>query len=150
VFRSAAADDPVRDPTLPTPGTDGGYTGQMSLNYWQTRYVPSVTGLDGPGLWITPGARGLCISDPQTSACMMLSSQDSTGIVGATTLGAHQETISGLVPDGNPTVTLVLTSGARKSIRVIDDNVYEATVPGRVVAIIVRNTSGRIERHSLQ
>ena len=43
--------------------------GEMGLNYWQTRYISSVTGLDGPGLWITPGARGLCISDPQAGGC---------------------------------------------------------------------------------
>jgi hypothetical protein len=32
----------------------------------------------------------------------------------------------------------------------VDHNVYEATVPGRVVAIIARNTSGKLERKSLQ
>jgi hypothetical protein len=63
LFRSAPADDLAHDPNLPTPGTG------MGLNYWQTRYVPSVTGLDGPGLWITPGAKGLCISDPQAGTC---------------------------------------------------------------------------------
>jgi len=150
LFRSVPTDDPARDPTLPTPGTDGGYIGEMRLNYWQTRYVASVTGLDGRGLWITPGTRGLCMSDPQTSGCGMLSSLRSTGFIGGATLGAHQETISGLVPDGNPTVTIVLASGARKTVPVVDDNVYEATVPGRIVAIIARNTAGQIERKTLQ
>lgn len=41
-----------------------GYGGEMRLNHWQTRYVSSVTGLDGRGLRIMPGARGLCINDP--------------------------------------------------------------------------------------
>ncbi len=152
LFRSVPADDLAHDTALPTPGTNGGYVGAMRLNYWQTRYVPSVTGLDGHGLWITPGTRGLCISDRQTSGCEMLNSRDSTGIIGAAATfgGAHQETISGLVPDGNPTVTLVLASGARKTVPVVDYNVYEATVSGHVVAIIAHNTSGRIERKTLQ
>jgi hypothetical protein len=52
------------------------------------------------------------------------------------------------VPDGNRTVTIVLADGARKALPVID-NVYEATVPGRIVAIINKNTAGRTERHAL-
>jgi hypothetical protein len=58
LFRSVPADDPAHDWRLPTPGTGAGYEGEMGLNYWQSRYVPSVTGLDGRGLWITPGTRG--------------------------------------------------------------------------------------------
>ena len=54
LFRSTPPDTPAQDWRLPTPGTTGGYIGQMRLNYWQTRYIPDVTGLDGAGLWITP------------------------------------------------------------------------------------------------
>lgn len=149
LFRSVPADDPARDPQLPTPGTDGGYVGQMRLNYWQSRYIPSVTGLDGRGIWVTPGARGLCISDPQTTGCGMLNSRDSSGFIGVGTVGPHEQTLSGLVPDGNPTVTIVLANGTRKTVPVID-NVYEATFSGRAIAIINRDTSGRITRRSLQ
>jgi hypothetical protein len=120
----------------------------MGLNYWQTRYIASVTGLDGPGLWITPGARGLCISDPQAGDCGMLAGQAAGGIIGGSTTGAGRETITGLVPDGNRTVTIVLADGTRKTFPVIE-NVYEATVRGRIVAIINKNTAGRIERHAL-
>jgi hypothetical protein len=92
----------------------------------------------------------ICISDPQTSTCGMLSSLRSTGFVGGVTIGTHRQTISGLVPDGNRTVTLVLADGARKTVAVIDHNVYEATLPGHIVAIIDRNPAGRIQRQSLQ
>ena len=54
----------------------------------------------------------------------------------------------GLVPDGNPTVTIVLAGGTRKPFPVIDD-VYEITVPGRPVAVINRDIAGRIVRTSL-
>jgi hypothetical protein len=121
----------------------------MGLNYWKSRYLPAVTGLDGPGLWITPGARGLCISDSQVSDCGMLTSRDSTGFIGPGANGVGHQTLSGLVPDGNPTVTLVLADGTHKTVPVVD-NVWETTLPGRIVAIINRNVVGQIERRSLQ
>jgi hypothetical protein len=149
LFRSIPTDNPARDLELPTPGTDGGYVGEMDLNYWQTRYIPTVTGIDGRGLWITAGTRGWCISDPQASACGMLKSQDASGIIGVGTSNGNKQTISGLVPDGNQTVTLVLANGTHVTVPVVDHNVYEATVPGRIVAIINRDALGRIQRHSL-
>jgi hypothetical protein len=149
LFHSTAADDPARDLELPTPGTAGGYVGEMDLNYWQTRYIPTLTGMDGRGLWITPGTRGWCISDPQANACGMLKSQDASGIIGVATSNGNKQTISGLVPDGNQTVTLVLANGTRMTVPVVDHNVYEATVPGRIIAIINRDADGRIQRHSL-
>ena len=148
LFRTVPPDDPARDWRLPTPGTEGGYVGAMGLNYWQTRYIASVRGLDGPGLWITPGVRGLCISDAQAGGCGMLTGRAAGGIIGGSTVGGGRETITGLVPDGNRTVTIVLADGTRKTTPVID-NVYEATVRGRIVAIINKNTAGRIEQHFL-
>ena len=148
LFRTVPPDDPARDWRLPTPGTEGGYVGEMGLNYWQTRYIASVRGLDGPGLWITPGVRGLCISDAQAGGCGMLTGRAAGGIIGGSTVGGGRETITGLVPDSNRTVTIVLADGTRETFPVID-NVYEATVRGRIVAIINKNTSGRIEQRSL-
>jgi len=58
-------------------------------------------------------------------------------------------TLSGLVPDGNPTITLVLATGARKTVPVVV-NVYEATVAGPIVALIVRDTAERVVRVPLQ
>jgi hypothetical protein len=62
--------------------------------------------------------------------------------------GGHKTTIDGLVPDGNATVTLVLASGALHSVPVVD-NVFEATVRGRVGAIIDRDIHGRVVRKAL-
>jgi hypothetical protein len=149
LFRSIAPDDLTRDWRLPTPGTEGGYVGQMELNYWQTRYVPSVTGLDGPGLWITPGSRGLCISDPQAGDCGKLTTRAADGIIGGGTSDGHQQSISGLVPDGNSTITLVLADGTRKTVPVVDHNVYEATVSGQIIAIINRDITGHVHRRAL-
>lgn len=88
--------------------------GAGPLNYWQTRYIPSVTGLDGRGLWITPGRDGISITDPQAGGSGKLRPQAAFAIVGTgtTTPNGSEETLSGLVPDGNRTVTLVLQSGA--------------------------------------
>jgi hypothetical protein len=80
----------------------------------------------------------------------MLTSRNAAGFVGGATFAGRQETISGLVPDGNATVTLVLAEGGHETAPVVDHNVYEATVPGRVVAIISRDAAGRVERRSLQ
>lgn len=151
LFRSIPADDPARDWKLPTFGTNGGYEGQLRLNYWQTRYVPSGTGFDGRGLWITPGSNGLCINDPQAGTCGMLNGRNDTWFIGGGTVGASgRQTISGLVPDGNPTVTLMRAGGARRTVPVLDHNVLEATVPGQVVAIIDRDAFGRVSRHQLR
>ena len=150
LFRSTPPDTPAEDWRLPTPGTTGGYISQMHLNYWQTRYIPNATGLDGAGLWITPGTDGLCISDPQTNVCGKLSDRILDGFVGGATSGTRGETIAGLVPDGNPTVTLILANSTKRTAPVTDHNVYEATVPGHVVAIINRNVSGTTVRQSLR
>jgi hypothetical protein len=149
VFRSVPADTPAQDPRLPTPGTGGGYVGEMGLNYWKSRYLPAVTGLDGPGLWITPGARGLCISDPQVSFCGTLTSRDSIGFIGPGATSPAQQTLSGLVPNGNSMVTLVLADGTHRTVPVAH-NIWETTVRGRIVAIIDRNVAGQIESRSVQ
>ena len=139
LFRSVAPQDLVRDPRLPTVG------GQGDLNYWQTRYIPTLTGIDGAGLWITPGEHDLCVSDPQAAACGMPKTIGSTGFIGATSSDGRQRSIAGLVPDGNPSVTLVLANGARTTVPVID-NAYEATVSAQIVAVLVRDTAGHVER----
>ena len=122
----------------------------MHLNYWQTRNVRSLTGLDGRGLWITPGTAGICISDPQTTSCGTLNHRDTSAIIGTATTRAGSETLSGLAPDGNKTITLVLSTGAHRTIPVIDHNVWETTLPGRIIALIDRNTSGRTTRVNLR
>jgi hypothetical protein len=144
LFRSVAPVDLARNPVLPTAAGGPG-----DLNYWQTRYIASVTGLDGRGLWITPGTHDVCISDWNAGYCAApLSPRDDAGILGGSTSNGRETTIVGLVADGNATVTVALAGGARKTFPVID-NVYEITVRGRTVAVIDRDTHGKVVRTSL-
>jgi hypothetical protein len=142
LFRTVPPEDLNRDPTPPP----GGAGTRLGLNYWQTRYIPNVTGLDGRGLWITPGTHGLCISDPQAGTCGAISAQSASGVLGGSTAGTNQTTISGLVPDGNRTVTIERTGGAPITAPVVH-NVFEATVHGRITAIINKDIHGQIHRH---
>ncbi|MGH2913884.1 MAG: hypothetical protein ACRDMX_02740 [Solirubrobacteraceae bacterium] len=43
----------------------------------------------------------------------------------------------------------MLADGSRRTVPVVDHNVYEATVRGRVVAIINRDAAGRTVRRKL-
>jgi hypothetical protein len=150
LFSAVPAVDLVRDQTLLAPYLDGGgIGGGLGLNYWDIRYVGSLKGIDGRGLWVVPGGRGVCISDPQATACGALSKQGPAGITGPLTGAGDRETLAGLVPDGNSTVTLVLAGGSRVTVPVVEHNVFEATVRGRIVAIINRDTSGRLTRRAI-
>jgi hypothetical protein len=140
LFRSVAPVALAADPLVATVGN------QPDLNYWETRYIGSVTGLDGRGLWITPGAHDVCMSDWNAGSC---GAPKPAGFIGGSTSNGRETTFEGLVPDGNRTVTLVLADGSHKTFPVTD-NVYEATVRGRVVAIINRDIHGRIVRTTLQ
>lgn len=141
LFRTVAPIDLAQSPVLPTAGG-----GASDLNYWQTRYIGSLTGLDGPGLWITPGTHDICVSDPNAGDCTApLSSRDDAGISGGITGNGRATTFVGLVPDGNPSVTVVMADGAHNTFPVID-NAYEFTVRGRAVAMINRDIHGRVVR----
>jgi hypothetical protein len=143
LFRSVAPVDLAKSPVLPTARGGAG-----DLNYWQTRYIGSLSGLDGRGLWITPGTHDVCISDWNAGECGPLSHRDEAGIFGGTTSGGGETTLTGLVPDGNPTVTVVLAGGRERLAHVID-NAYEITVPGRPRAIISRDIHGKVVRTPL-
>jgi len=140
LFRSVPPVDLAADPLAGTLGSSS------DLNYWQTRYLPSFTGLDGRGLWVTPGAHGVCIGDWNAGGCGTLTK---AGLIGGSTSNGNETTFEGLVPDGNPTVTLVLANGTRQTFPVTD-NVYEATVHRRVVAVIDRDIDGRRVRTALR
>jgi hypothetical protein len=150
LFRTVPPTTPARDSRMPFNGEYGGPVGAMRLNYWHTRYIGAVTGLGGRGLGVTPGARGVCLYARTTGGwCSPLtahSNPDGGGWSGASSIGNAEQTINGLVPDGDRSVTLVLASGARIPVPVTD-NVYEATVRGRVVAIVDRNAAGQVVRH---
>ena len=162
LFRTVAPTTPVQDPTMSFDVQSGG--GGLALNEWQVRHVADVSGLDGPGLWITPGAHGLCIDDPSAGGCgpyRRIRSLLNGAWTGGSTIAApgeigrsgivHKwaETMNGLVPDGNATVTVLLAGGGRRVVPVID-NVWEVTVPRRIVALVDRNAAGRLMHWSLR
>ncbi|MGH3265481.1 MAG: hypothetical protein ACRDNS_26200 [Trebonia sp.] len=162
LFRSIAPTTPQQDPTMPLDIQNAG--GGLALNEWQARYVKGVTGLDGPGLWITPGVHGICIDEPSGGGCGPYRpprTLDSGGFTGGSTIAAPgeigrsgivrkwAETMSGIVPDSNATVTVLLASGQRRIVPVID-NVWETTVPRPIVGLIDHNAAGRPMRWSMR
>ncbi len=150
LFRTVAADDPAKDWAMPvysvhTPGQTS-----TAPNYWQTRYLP-VSGVDGRGLWITPGTRGVCFGDPGGSGCAPLQpALTSAGLVDGGAIAHGQESFTALAPDGNSTVTLLLSGGGRRTVRVLDHNVVFATVPGQVTGLIDRGINGKITHDNLR
>ncbi len=152
LFRTVAPTTPVQNPAMTFNGAYGGSVGAMRLNYWQARHVGAVTSIAGRGLWVTPGARGVCVYAPIGGWCSPINSRsdpDGGGFSGGSSIGNGEQTLNGLVPDGNRTVTVVMASGARIRLPVID-NVYETTVRGHIVALIDRDVTGRSVRHSLR
>ena len=119
-------------------GQDNGYR----LNVAQARFVPCP---GTTGFWVIPGTRGVGIANgnyggganPLTGPGSALSG----GMIG-TSFGSNGETVHGLAPDGNRTVTVVLTGGATRTVRVID-NVYSITLHPQAVSVIVNDAAGR-------
>lgn len=144
LFRSVPADDPARDWRL-AQAAAGGDDG-IALNYWRARYLEHLSGLDGQGVWIIPGTRGVCILDPRAGTCGPITLRQQRSVLPPmTTSNGRKTTITGLVPDGNPTVTIILASSSRRRIAVLD-NVFEATVTSRPLAILAYNAAGHLTR----
>lgn len=122
----------------------------FGLNVDQARFVPYP---GSSGEWVIPGAHGVSLAaqlpcqrrsrrpicggfaggDAPTS--MVLSGR----MIGAS-FGASGETVNGLAPDGNSSVTILLAHGARRTIPVID-NVYSLTIPPQAVKVIMSNAA---------
>ncbi|MHB1570653.1 MAG: hypothetical protein ACYC0H_15815 [Solirubrobacteraceae bacterium] len=113
------------------------------LNITQSRYVPYP---GTPGLWVIPGARGVAIaqlsggSGSTSNAPVSLALSDR--MITTTGSAPPKQTISGLVPDGNPTVTIVFSGGATRTVRVID-NVYTITTTRKARFVIANNAAGQ-------
>jgi hypothetical protein len=111
------------------------------LNVAEARFVPYP---GTPGVWLVPGSKGISMlnltsrggSGGDAPVAMVLSG----AMIGAD-FGPHRETISGVVPDVNPTVTLVLAGGARRTVSVID-NVYSVGLTPQAVAVIAKDAAG--------
>jgi len=113
---------------------DNGYR----VNVAQARFVPYP---GTAGFWVIPGTRGVSMAALGSGGDSVPIAVALSGrLITTTCCGANGETVWGLAPDGNPTITIVLASGARRAVPVLD-NVYSVT--GRIRAINLRDAAGR-------
>jgi hypothetical protein len=116
---------------------------EYGLNVTQARFVPYP---GTPGLWVIPGSHGVSMAqirpDGGGGGNVPVSMALSGGMITTTCCTPPGETVWGLVPDGNRTVTIVLAGGATRTVPVLD-NVYSITVTGRATAIIGKDAGGR-------
>ena len=138
---------PAGSPRLPS-GTAAALAEQAGygLNITQARFVTA----DGHGFWLVPGTSGVCLSGPSPSGltgCNTVKAVEDGGLVGGTA-GPGWEMLEGVAPDGNPTISIVLSNGQTKHVAVVD-NVYAVTVHVKPTALIVRNSAGRLRRLTL-
>jgi hypothetical protein len=120
------------------------------LNVVATRFVrlpetePPVRGYPH-GIWVIPGMHGVCDMDTQLAGgCSDLGGKDaplSGGFFG-TSIGVGTEWLTGIAPDGNHTVLVMLANGDSRTVPVID-NVYSVAIKGtRVSAVRLRTAAG--------
>lgn len=132
----------------------------LGLNFAEARFVPTSAGLRGAaGVWVVPGGHGLCLMEGTarqyqggngicTSDASRSTSPQSGGARFSVRDGGGRNTYVGLVPDGNPTVAVLLATGAVETVPVVD-NVYSFTTRGRAVALIDKNAAGQLVRFAL-
>jgi hypothetical protein len=118
-----------------------------ALNIDQARFVryPGT-----PGFWVIPGHYGAAMATLAGTPGLGSGGVPLRGRASIlddhmiTTIGSAppHETVYGLVPDGNPTVTIELADGATKTVPVID-NVYAVTLATRPRALIAKNANGQ-------
>ena len=140
----------------------------LTLNVAQARFVPYSRPLAkagaGRGLWVLPGSGGVCLvgaplhfahfagsigvgapaEEPGfNEGCAFLDHRPraSTGNVVMST-GGRSPTITGLVPDTNTSVSILMAGGAVEVAPVVD-NIYSITVHGRPLRILLRSATGQ-------
>lgn len=114
------------------------------LNVDQARFVqyPGTS-----GFWVVPGRLGAAIatsSSPpglSTGGWPLNRVLDGRMVASVGSAPPH-ETVYGLVPDGNPTVTIKLADGTTKSVRVIQ-NLYAVTLTQRPTTLTATNALGQ-------
>jgi hypothetical protein len=138
---------PAGSPRLPS-GTAAAMAqqGSYGLNITQARFVTA----DGHGFWLVPGTSGVCLSGPSPSGltgCNTVKAVEDGGLVGGTA-GRGWGMLEGVAPNGNRIITIVLANGQIKDVPVVD-NVYAVTLRTKPIALIVRNSAGRLRRLTL-
>lgn len=119
------------------------------LNVARARFVPYP---GTSGVWVVPGTRGATMTMPDglgfATDGVPLSGRASVladHLITTTGSAPPRETIFGLVPNGNASVTLVLANGATRPVPVID-NVYSATVSNDATTLIAKDSAGHMVR----
>lgn len=88
-------------------------------------------------MWVIPGRGSLCYLDTRFAGgcAVTLTGPDSPDAVGVIGGGgsAGVERLNGVVPDGNPTVSVALADGTVMKVRVLD-NVFSAAIRPRRTA----------------
>ena len=119
------------------------------LNIARARFVPYP---GTSGVWVVPGTRGATMTMPDGQGFatdgVPLSGRASVladHLITTTGNAPPRETIFGLAPNGNASVTLVLANGATRTVSVID-NVYSATVSINATTLIARDATGHMVR----
>ena len=139
-------------PTLPAPVATSIASLPGGLNLQAARFVVTSS---GAGFWIVPGSGATCLvgsGPPYSGGCHSLTGEGSPDSGGFSQIqgepGSPETTVTGLVPDGNPFVTVVLADGSEVAAPVVG-NVYSVTVGGEPMAIISANASGHRSQHLL-
>ena len=152
IFRASRA---TRRLAEPESGDAAGYFRRqgLRLNFERARFVATGTGLFGakPGIWAVPGTTGAClIYGPPAGlgTCGPGIVVESGGFYFSGRDYRGHNMYSGLVPDGNRSVSIVLADGARRNVAVVD-NVYSLTVTGQAVALIDKDATGQRRRFRL-
>lgn len=138
-------------PALPVSDAVG-YANQQGygLNVGQTRFV-ALGGTEPPvngwphGIWVIPGTNGLCFEDTQgAGGCANLTGPGSpdTGHFVMSSGGSGVEWITGVVPDPNHSVSVVLVDSRTQTVPVID-NAFSVEVRGHAVELITKNAAGQ-------
>jgi hypothetical protein len=100
------------------------------------------------GFWLIPGRLGVVIAtlgNPPAGLSTDGAPLDrvlAARMVASIGSAPPHETVYGIVPDGNPTVTIKLAGGATKTIRVVD-NAYSVTMTQRPTSLTAKNAAGQ-------
>ena len=139
--RAQTAADAVPAADVPHAPT---FTGLAGANVSLARNVHGVAGAEA---WVVPGAGTVClITDPGGATCQGEPTvlEGHMYLVGASAETPAYESVAGLVPNGVSRVSLVLEDGALAQLPV-HENVYMASVKGRVSSIRFTGANGPVE-----
>jgi hypothetical protein len=144
VFRSTSPSGPIKP--LPAFARVALAGSPQDLNVDQARFVryPGTH-----GFWLIPGRLGVVIAilggnPPGLSSDGALVDR----VLAARMITTHgsappEETVYGLVPDGNRTITINLADGTTKTVRVID-NAYAVTLTQKPATLSAKDASGQM------